>query len=351
MIRNRFTLVVCLTSLLPGCAQPEPVQEVEVLTVATVDTLVSSESAAIAYAIDVDVAESGAIFAADLMANTVVRVDAEGGVTSFGRRGAGPEEFSGPFALRTEGATLFVLDRGNGRLKRMSHDGAVESLARTAPEAIRSPPYLLGDGGMLVPTGGADSSLVREFDADAELVRTVGVPVVEVDEATQAEPILEMIRAGEIPDRLRNEGVVAGNAAGDIWIALTAEGEVRRYGPDGALRWNTRIDEPEMAESLEEFFRRNREEATEGSFFPLRYLLDLEVVGDEVWVLLQTDVTDPAVVIGLGADGAVTRRIEVAGGGAAVSFAVHPNRESLVIFTYHDAQLLRARLHSDGVTP
>lgn len=312
--------------------------------ITTVDTLVSSESAAIAYAIDLDVAPSGVVFAADLMANAVVAVDPEGVVTSFGRRGEGPDEFAGPFALRAEGPVLFVFDRGNGRLKRMSHSGAVESLIRAAPEAIRSPPFILDDGGMLVSTGGTDSSLVAEFDVDAQMLRFVGSPVVHLEEATQFVPVLETIIAGEIPDRIRNEGIVAGTAAGDVWMALTAEGSVRRYGPDGSLLWDTVVDEPEMAVSRELFFRRNREEAVEGSFFPLRYFMDVEIVGEDVWVLLQTGSTDAGVIVSLGPDGRLDRRVEIAGGGGAVAFAVSPDQEAVFLFTEYDAQLLRARL-------
>lgn len=341
---RRSHLVPILVLACVGCGGSADPDRVRVHGIAASDTLVASESAEIAYAIDLDVAPSGVVFVADLMADAVVAVDSTGTVTSFGRRGEGPDEFSGPFALRAEGTVLFVFDRGNGRLKRMSQGGAVESLTRTSPQASRSPPFILDDGGMLVSTGGIDSSLVAQFDLNAQPVRAVGEPVVPVEEATRFVPILEAIHAGEVPDRLRNEGIVVGNAAGDIWVALTAEGSVRRYAPDGSLLWETRVEEPEMDASRERFFRRNREEAVEGGFFPLRYFVDLEIVGDEVWVLLQTDAADPAVILSLGPDGRLTRRVEVGAGGGAVAFAVSPDQEWLFLFTEHDAQLLRARL-------
>lgn len=341
---QRVRLIPILVLACLGCGGAADRDGVEVQNIAAIDTLVTSESAAIAYAIDIDVASSGIVFLADLMANAVVAVDPAGTVTSFGRRGEGPEEFSGPFALRAEGSVLFVYDRGNGRLKRMSQRGAVESLTRAPPQASRAPPFLLDDGGMLVSTGGIDSSLVAEFDADAQLLRSVGSPIVPVEEATRFVPILETILAGDIPDRLRNEGIVAGSAAGDVWLALTAEGSVRRYAPDGSLLWETRVEEPEMVASRELFFRRNREEAVEGGFFPLRYFMDLEVVGEEVWVLLQTGSTDSAVILSVGAEGRLTRRVEVVGGGGAVAFAVSPDQQSVFLFTEYDAQLLQARL-------
>lgn len=344
---RRFSLLSAFVVLCSGCEPAVELRDIPVERIASVDTLVSSESAAIAYAIDLDVAASGDVFVADFMGNTVVAVDSIGTATSFGRRGEGPEEFSGPFALRAEGSVLFVHDRGNGRMKRMSQAGVLRSIVRTAPHTSRAPPYILPDGGMLVSTGGADSALVAEFDPDAQLKRRVGSPIAPLDGPG---PILEIVRNGEIPGRLRNEGLVAGNATGDVWVALTAEGDVRRYDADGSLLWATQVEEPEMITSREIFFRRNREEAAPGSFFPLRYFMDLELVSEEAWVLLQTQAADPAVILSFGPGGRLTRRIEITGGGGATALAIGP-AQSVVLFTQHDAQLLRAQLVSDGATP
>ncbi len=336
---RRISVVSIVVLMSTACEQADEVEEVQVHRVTTVDTLVSSETAAIGYAIDLDVASSGVVFAADLMGNAVLAVDSVGTVTSFGRRGEGPNEFSGPFALRVEGQVLFVHDRGNGRLKRMSQAGTVESMTRTASQATRAPPYIMADGGMLVSTGGEDSALAVEFDSEAQLLRRIGSPVVPLEGPG---PMLEMIQAGDIPGQLRNEGLLAGVATGDVWVALTGEGEVRRYGADGSLLWSTVVDEPEMLASRELFFRRNREEATPGGFFPLRYFMDVEVVDEEAWVLLQTSSAGPAVILVFSPEGRMDRRVEVVGGGGATTFAVDPDRGSVILFTQQDAQLLRA---------
>ena len=101
-----------------------------------------------------------------------------------------------------------------------------------------------------------------------------------------------------------------------------------------------------MAWSRSEFFRRNATEDNPARFYSLRYFRDVSVVGDALWLLLDTQPDGPALIVVVGPGGS-TRRIEIASAGSATSMAVDVFHHRVFLYTYEDAQLLKAQLPGD----
>lgn len=321
------------------------------MVIARVDTVISTESGAIAYVVDMDVSSSGLVYAADFQANQILRINpASADTFRIGRRGDGPGEFDGPWAVRATSEGLLVVDRGNGRTQHLTDTGTYLSSAPVTPIVLRAFPYITSAGELVIGTNGRDSCLAILFDGSGRVMRRIGVPVVAPPAIADFGAIKAAIRSGEIPDDIRNEALVAADSEGSVWVVLQSEAEVRKYDSQGALSWSLIVDEPEMELARDEFFRRNRAETNPGSFYSLRYFRDLAVVGDELWLLLDTPSRGSAVILGIGLEGTVQRRVDIAGGGAASSMAVDAERGTLFLFTGEDAQLLSAKLPEGVVT-
>lgn len=337
-------LTVWCGLILLGCRGGEIPATVGPVIVSAVDTLIDTQSASLASVVDMDVAPSGILYVADYQAQQILRIDPDSGDTlRLGRPGEGPGELDGPWSIRALAHGVMVVDRGNGRIQRLTESGEFLSSGPVSPMVMRSFPFLSTDGGLVIGTGGRDSCLAVVFDSTATEVRRIGTPVVVPPAIADFGAIKSKIREGEIPADLRNEALVAAGPGGGTWIALTTEGEVRRYDLDGVLAWTTLISEPEMAWSRSEFFRKNATEGNPARFFSLRYFRDLVVVGEELWLLLDTPPEGPAVIVVAEPDGS-THRIEIVGAGSAVSMAVDHARGRLFLYTYDDAQLLLAQL-------
>lgn len=117
-LRNMARDVLLCCVLLVGCAGSDAANDGATLFIESVDTLVTTESAAIAHAADLDVASSGTLDVADFMGNSVLAVDSVGETSVLGGEGAGPGELSAPWTVRAVDDGVLVVDRGNGRIQR-----------------------------------------------------------------------------------------------------------------------------------------------------------------------------------------------------------------------------------------
>lgn len=330
--------------VLPGCGGSDAPETAGPIIIAVADTLIDTQSAALAAVVDMDVAPSGTLYLVDYRTHQILRLDPESGDTlRIGRPGEGPGEFDGPWSIRALEGAVLIVDRGNGRIQRLTESREFVSSGPVSPMVMRSLPFLDPDGGLVIGTGGQDSCLAIVFDPSGAEVRRVGTPVVVPPTIADFQAIKLKIREGEIPADLRNEALVAAGPGGGTWIALATEGEVRKYGPDGALARTTVIAEPEMTWSRSEFFRKNANEEHPARFYSLRYFRDMVVVGEELWVLLDAPSDGPGVVVVVEPEGA-TRRFEISGAGGATSIAVDQARGRLFLYASEDAQLLEARL-------
>ena len=148
------------------------------IVISAVDTLIDTESAALASVVDMDVDPAGRLYVADFEANQILRVDPETGDTvRLSQPGEGPGELDGPWAVRAVDGGILVVDRGNGRVQRLAESGEFVSSRPVTPMVMRGFPFLSVDGGVWIGSGGRDSCLAVVFDSTATEVRRVGTPV------------------------------------------------------------------------------------------------------------------------------------------------------------------------------
>lgn len=329
--------------VLTACGRGEPPSTGGLVVIASVDTLVTAQSAALAYVSDLDVAPSGLLYAADVQANQLFVLDpGTGDTTRLGGLGKGPGEFDDPQSIRALDDGVLVVDRGNGRVQRVTSTGRFVNSMPISPMVMTALPFVRSDGSIVVGSDGRDSCLAVVFDSAGSELRRVGTPVVTPPAVLHFGAIKATIAKGEVPAFLRNDALVAEDDEGGVWVALQTEAEVRRYNPEGELAWVTKIQAPELSAARAEFFRNNAAEKNPARFFNLTSFPDLAVVGQNLWILLATQPGASAVVIALGPDGTAIHRIEVRGAGGASSFAVDQARKRLFLFTPEDAQLLEA---------
>jgi hypothetical protein len=139
-------LVVALCALTAACHGAVTSNAGPIL-IATVDTLVDTESALLANAADLDVAPSGAVFAADVQSDRLLRIDPTTGATAaLGRPGQGPGELDGPWAVKALDDGVLVVDRGNGRVQRLGPAGEYLASTPVTPMVMRAVPFLAEDG-------------------------------------------------------------------------------------------------------------------------------------------------------------------------------------------------------------
>ena len=153
----------------------------------------------------------------------------------------------------------------------------------------------------------------------------------------------ERIARGQIPDEFRNATIAIQDDDGGIWVAVETEAEVQRYDDEGHLLWQVRIDDPQIQSTRARFFERAQTD-NPMSIAPLRYFADLYIAGEELWILLEGDDDDPAVVLTLDDLGRVTRRISVPAGRGAGSISYDPAAARLLLGTAPDAQLISVRI-------
>ena len=322
------------------CAAPEAAAPPERIVLSEVDTLISAESALVASAVDLDVGPAGNIYLADWRANQIVRLDRWGRTTTLGRGGQGPGEFQRPSVVRVTDDGIVVVDAGNLRIQRLRSDGALVSTTEAPRLVLQSTSHLLADGTMLIGTNGSDSCLATVFSPEGMELRRIGVPIVQPPEISDFYAMNEKIDRGEIPDDLRNQALVAASETGVAWIALVWDGLIQRYGEGGNLEWSLQIAEPEMDAIRARFFQRNAEDSDPNRLISLAYFRDVFPEGERLWVLMDSQESDSALVLVIDADGSILQRIEIPGAGGRGRLAVDRVLDRLLIYTSHNAQLL-----------
>ena len=324
-----------------GNASSDP----ELLIVMELDTLISTESGLIGMPLEAVITPSGAVAVADFQSNQITVLGPSRSIHPIGQAGEGPGEFAGVWGLQVSGDDLLIVDRGNGRVQRMALDGTYLDSWPVTPLVRSSFPYLLSDGSVLLGSMGRDSTLAYAFDVAGQETRRIGVPVAPVPAVRNFSAIREAIDRGEIPDQIRNEVIVAGHPDGPVWLALQTEGVIQQYAADGTMEWSLEVQAPEMAQVEEQFFVRNQAEERPNTYHSLRYFAGLFPLGDELWVLMTTLESGPsAVVLVVGEDGVMRRRIEFTGAAGASTLAVDPLKQRVVLSTSHDAQVLMAEV-------
>ena len=342
---SRFgTGSMLLLWVLAGCGYTESIDsETGHVVVGQLDTLATTDSGLIGHPTDIAVAPDGEVYVSDILSDRILRfIRSQDLVDTIGKKGAGPGEFDGPTAIRAGSSMVWVVDRGNGRLQTLSRAGQYVSTVPLGPELRTDQPSIGPNGSLLIGTMGSDSSLAIRLETGATEPLAFGLPVVEPVKFFDMVSIKDRIAHGQIPEEFRNGVLVAEGKSGEMWIALQTEREIRRFAPDGGLLWALTVDSPELDGIVEDFFRRNEEVDSPNTVVPLRYFADLEIVGEELWVLLNTSTRRPATILRVSSDGRQPGSVIVLAASGARSLAVDETRSELYLGTPGDAQVLVA---------
>jgi hypothetical protein len=162
-------------------------------------------------------------------------------VRALGHRGAGPDEFSSPVAVHTDGGGFVVAEMGNNRFTWMTHDGGQTrtALANGAPMSFG----VLSNGDLIVPGRSATVELGR-IAADATVSFALRPDTLEGDAATRA-------LVGTTDPQI---AVTAGDT---IHTFDQASGEMRKWDPAGRLVMRRALPAA-MLDSIRERNRRTR---------------------------------------------------------------------------------------------
>jgi hypothetical protein len=316
------------------------------------DTLISTAAGTIGGITDLLVAPNGSIYLADQLANGVHVVGSDGRfVRTIGREGQGPGEFRRPGSLVVWRDTLGVLDRGNNRLQLLSLDGeplVTHAIGGPNPGAAFTrvgPAWLT-----LRPTLGAQFPGMGITSGELLLAATIdGTVRARIGRAEGVSPnplrISEerrLIAEGGIPTIFLNNAAAWANADGDLWMMIPARATVARFDPAGRPLWSVAVEDPAFEEVYERFVAANAE-AGPNAMPPLRYLLDAELIGDELWVLLGQSMDGAAVIRILRANGSSGSQMTFSAVTGAGLFAVDTARRLVYFVRPETADLLRSR--------
>jgi hypothetical protein len=292
------------------------------------DTLASAESGLLAGPADVAVAPDGEVYVADQTLGRVVRFGARPAV--LGRGGTGPGEFRAPIGVAVDGDTVRVDDRGNGRVQVLATSGRY---VRSFPLPLSSPgeAAIASDGGMAVATMGISfPALAVLLDRDGRQRGQFGAPLANPTHGWNLQEMKTEARNGRVPPALLNTAVPAVSREG-TWLVFLAQGSVRRYDAHGALLWSTPLDSPEIEAIRHAYVVKNREDNRSFAFSPLAYAADITVVGERLWVLLNTTEDESSVVLVIGPRGAVEKRLVLSAIRGARDLAVDTTRRKMYL--------------------
>jgi hypothetical protein len=246
-----------------------------------------------------------------------------------------------PYVVGPGPDSIRVFDAGTNLVQLFDRAGALLRSYRLDAPGIGGGRAFRADGWLAATIGGFDSALVMVLDAAGNRVADIGEPIVPPTRFYDFGAIKAEIRDGRVPDAFRNEAIVAWGGGGSLYLAFRAEPEVRRYGAGGRLLWRTTLDEPVLRAARERFIRRNIEEPNPARLYSLQYVADLEAVGGDLWLLLNTrDETDGLLLVLDGDDGRIRRRVTFPGLPETGPFAVDRERDRLYMAPRDAASIL-----------
>jgi hypothetical protein len=311
------------------------------------DTILGQSDTVLAQPAAVTVDEQGRIYLTDWSNSRLAVLDANGTfLRVIGREGAGPGEFRSPAAVLAREGRIRVVDSRNGRQQILGDTGAFIASTPLPPGAMSGSVSLRRDGGMLVSVNGADSVLARRYGPDGTLEAELGRPVAPGADVWNFADIKKEIGEGRVPGMLRNLTIPVLAPDGSAWLGLMAEGTVERYSPDGSLLWQVTLAEPEFDTILAEFFEANNREPNPARLHSLSYFSAGIPVGQEFWLLVRRR-EKPALILVLGPDGTVMRRIRIPVALGINDFALDVPRRRLYLLAFADATLLRVEVPAD----
>lgn len=339
---RRVYRTLAITLVLNACASPRLTAPVPQVAMA-LDTVISRESRVLKGVSDLAVAPSGRLYIADQAASAVRFVDPDGSVGAFEGHGRVRSALVDVATVRSYEAGFVAAGWRMNLVQRFSSDGTVLEARPWKGADVGAVPYLLGPASYLIATAGWEGTLVMRVGGRHGWADKYGELLVPFDFDPNPTRMRQQVADGEIPGMFRNVVLTAGSPEGDVWMALPTDGEVRRYASDGSLVWSTPLDEPEMAGAWARAVRRNQALGPGSVSIPFHFV-DLDVVDDRAWVLLDTRERDAAALVVLGPDGQVQARFKIPGAGSATHFAFEPRSRSLYLSTQEGRAVVKAML-------
>ncbi len=322
---------VALVALLACSRPPLPDPPEDRIDGATI--VISTESARLGGPVDLAVDQSGLLYVLDYDAAQILIVSASGAaIRVIGRAGSGPGEFQRPGSFSLAHDSLRVVDQGNGRLQTLALPGPFTRSVLLPPVSTMGPVAVGDDGGFLVTTLGMHGALAAYYDPSGMEQVRLGTPPDSGPPALNPRQSKEALIAGRVPALFRNAVLPVIAPDRDLWLILTGEGQLERYSRDGTLKVSVPLRTPEMRLVRSEavaYAKATLED--QRSVRPIRFVFDAAVVGHTLWLLLNTTADGPAVLLAIGPDGQVVRRLTFPAIHGARSFALDPAR-ALVFF-------------------
>ncbi len=306
------------------------------------DTLVGTASELIGGVYDVALSPHGDVYVVDYGFKRVLVVGPDGAVRrTIGKEGSGPGEFGMPYVVRAGADSVWVLDAASNRVQVFDSAGVLtRSYGLDAP-SLGGGRDFRRDGSLAVTIDGFENAMVLVLDAAGTRVGTFGEPIVPPVTFYDFAALKSEIRDGRVPDAFRNRSAVAWAPDHSLYLVLLTEPQVRRYDAAGSLLWTRTLDEPVLRAARATFVRKNIEEQNPSRIHSLQYVIDAAVVGEDLWLLLNTADEDDGLLLVLRAnDGSVRRRVTFPGLPNTGYFAVDPLRRRLYMAPRGEASVL-----------
>lgn len=331
-----------------GCADARPPSSGEAVVLVPQDTLVTTGSELIGGVYDVAVSPSGEVHVVDYGFKRVLVVGPDGAVRrTIGREGSGPGEFKMPFAVEATGDSVWVLDAASSRVQVFDNNGGLGRSYRVDAPGLGAGRDFRSDGVLAATIDGFENAMIAVLDAAGARVGTFGEPLIPPVMFYDFAAIKAEIRDGHVPDAFRNQATLAWAPDHSLYLMFLTEPQVRRYDVAGRLLWTRTLDEPVLQAARATFLRKNIEEQDPARLHSLQYVTDAAVVGDDLWLLLNTaDEEDGLLLVLRASDGSVRRRVTFPGLPNTGYFAVDASRRRLYMAPRGEASVLVFELPS-----
>lgn len=329
LIRKQAALTCAATALLLSCSADPGPDGVPEFVREDADTLVTTEGGMLGEPTSLDVGPEGRLYIADRTNSAVYRLEpADTTLVTLTRAGPGPGEVQEPTHVEATGDAVLIADGGNGRVQKLSLDGEfIDSWPLHSRSSILVD--LAPDGRVAANASGLDTARAALYDADGVRVADLGTDPVQAPSTVNPARMKSQAARGEVPPIFRLAVLPRFDSAGNVWLALRADGVVQKYASDGPLRLKHELDQPEMPEIREAYVRANAE--SDGGLTVLNFVADFEDVGGELWVLLNRPEDRPSVFVVLSQEAEVLRRIRLPDVSGAKTFAVDEERSRLYV--------------------
>ncbi|HJQ64725.1 MAG TPA: 6-bladed beta-propeller, partial [Burkholderiales bacterium] len=289
---------------------------------------------------DLIVAHDGSVYLADSQTNQILLIDSEGRLAkTIGQGGAGPGEFARPSSLVQLGDTLAVVDLGNGRLQFLSLTG--EPLGTMSLPPGMAPPAVGSSLFFVSPTWGTDSVLAIIRGRDGSIRGRIGTIEGAPSNLIRLSELKAEIQEGRVPGIFMNTAQAAVGPAGTIWLTVPARASVERFDSMGVSQWSVVLEDSAFDGVRTHWIAMNAA-AEMNQLLSLRYILDVQSVGGDLWVLLGQSLVGPATIRVIKADGSFGARITFTYVTGTGQFAVDVERRRVYFARPETAELLGA---------